>query len=274
MSSEAMGSDIRGNLGGLVDVAASSRRFLMPVEGRVGLVPNGAWKYFFFGERGNFSQSEFTFRLETRGRLTVADYLCEGDRFEVFNGTQRLGVTGEPRWTQPSTRRPCRGEFTVPSPDAALHNERYSTGVFDLLPGDYVIRIRPDASLGAGLAAVRVDANEWCELGSRFRLFRGATCPGAAAEAACRSFGPQWVVARVTWANWLEAERTIRLCLRPLASAIVASWNGDRYVAAQCGIKMTARPVQPLEPEVGAITENHYCTHYPVLCERDDSGGC
>lgn len=89
---------------------------------------SGGTEWFDFEDGSPLS---FTFTSDTAVTLTVVDAGFGGDRFEVFDGQNSLGVTGPGVDTNPNS---IGLNF-----DAALQNSNYSSAVFLLAAGTHVI---------------------------------------------------------------------------------------------------------------------------------------
>lgn len=119
----------------------------------VNLTVDGGWHEFgFFGVDTPWNH-EFSFNLLTPGILTVTDAFFVGDSFEVFSNGMSLGTTSDP------TPFSQTGEIDYEtSYDLAAANPLWSTGVWNLAAGNYLISgLAVTSPLGAGGGALRVD---------------------------------------------------------------------------------------------------------------------
>ena len=119
------------------------------VQSAVSLTVDGGW-YDFSSTGGGTWYEEFSFTLPTPGILTVTDSWSAGARYEVFSNGVSLGLTSVPTGSV----------YDVTSDhDLASNDPRWSTGRWNLAPGNYLISGKNVASLvGYGdLGVLRVD---------------------------------------------------------------------------------------------------------------------
>lgn len=111
---------------------------------------DGTWVPFQVLEAGTRSVVH-TFRSRGPVLVTVVDYLCRGDRYQVFDGARSLGRT-----SRPSPADDC-ADFTD-SPDAALGDPDFSRGTFAVGKGRHALQLLALASpYGAATSAFRLE---------------------------------------------------------------------------------------------------------------------
>lgn len=116
----------------------------------VNLTVDGGWKKFEFGQLNAPWKDEFSFNLLTPGILTVTDAYQPGDRFEVFSNGVSLGLTSKPVY---DSNLQLRDNY-----DLAASDSRWSTGVWNLAAGKYLISgLTTLSPYGSGGAALRID---------------------------------------------------------------------------------------------------------------------
>lgn len=161
-TSTTAGAAERQGPGGNGRNAEVSRVFATTDPTAVEGLPVGEWVSFQFGSAGS-STSEFHFEASGPIIVSVTDAYCRGDRFEVFDGAQSLGLTSQPA--------PADGCTEAATFDEGLANVHYSSGRFLLGAGNHALRfLAVESPYGAGRAGFRLTL---------------APVPGAAAD--CRN---------------------------------------------------------------------------------------
>lgn len=127
----------------------------MPTNAKAKLIDlnvDGGWYDFGFYGVGKSWQHEYSFTLLKPSILTVTDAHNATDRFEVFSNGESLGLTSEPLGV---TSDDAKKNF-----DLAASDPRWSTGIWNLTPGTYLISgntFQLAAKMSGGTAALRVD---------------------------------------------------------------------------------------------------------------------
>ncbi|MBT8060696.1 MAG: hypothetical protein KJO33_13940, partial [Gammaproteobacteria bacterium] len=104
------------------------------------------WQLFGFGDVGSVS-GPFDYSSGVGTAVYVTDDFCRGDQFEVYDNDVSLGVTSPV----------AEGECDDIGPDAAFEDPEYSSGCFNLPPGDHSITVEAIASpFGGGGAWIQV----------------------------------------------------------------------------------------------------------------------
>lgn len=112
---------------------------------------DGGWVPFSFGGVGSaFTDEPFTFTLASPGVLKVTDAFLSGDQFEIFDFLISLGPTSVPG---------SQGDQIGSDYDAAFADSRWSSGAYNLGPGNYSITgVTLASPFNGGGAALRVDS--------------------------------------------------------------------------------------------------------------------
>jgi hypothetical protein len=97
------------------------------------LAVDGGWQDFNWGKNGLYNtEGAFTFSTANPVTLTVTDAFFSGDRFEVYNNNVLMATTSVP----------VDDGSWVASPDSALLDSKFSSGVWNLAPGSYSLTFK------------------------------------------------------------------------------------------------------------------------------------
>lgn len=124
----------------------------MPANAKASIVDltiGGGWHEFAFSRTGDSWSNQYSFSLLSPGVLTVTDGAYAEEIFKVFSNGVSLGLTSEPVF-----------EGSVPfttSYDEAAGDPRWSTGVWNLAAGNYLISGLVTQTIWGGSGALRVD---------------------------------------------------------------------------------------------------------------------
>jgi len=125
-----------------------------PAAAATAITVGGGWSYFSVSSVGvGAAEEPFTFTSAVAVQLDVTDFLCLGDRFQVFDNATLLGSTSA------AIPDPDDCDTTAYTPDGAFADARWSSGSFVLAAGSHsitVIMSENDRGGGAG-AALRVE---------------------------------------------------------------------------------------------------------------------
>jgi hypothetical protein len=94
------------------------------------LTADSGWTKFYFGGAEPNWEETYTFTIDKAATLIVTDAYIAGDIFEVFEGKNSLGMTSPTSDTS---------SFIGDDFDTAAADDRWSTGVWQFLPGTYTI---------------------------------------------------------------------------------------------------------------------------------------
>lgn len=140
---EAGPADARNGAAPPTAAAAATASSAVPVR------VDGRWTVFLVGGTGTSSQ-RYSFSSDGPVLVTVADFLCRGDRYRVFDSSVPLGLTSRPA--------PADGcADYAPTPDDGLADPDFSSGTFAVGAGRHVLRMQiVDSPYGGAASAFRL----------------------------------------------------------------------------------------------------------------------